>query len=231
MPTTFRLAPLTNDHGDNPSPKSLLPVANKPMISFPLTWLEEAGVTSNSQRSCYWQSIHSCLSMTSDVLLICPYSHRSEIAHHVHSAMSSTSFSSLRIDIQTCEDDEAATLGTCSILRKFVNRIQVSTLVQCLAQALISHLPQNDFILLPCDFIPSPSLPLSVVLNSYRADTEGMIISTLFYEVKEEDKSSSEDAITPPLIVYDTKTGTLLHVDYSGDTEDELELHMRLLWR
>jgi translation initiation factor eIF-2B subunit gamma len=60
-----------------------------------------------------------------------------------------------------------------------------------------------------------------------------MVISTLFYEVKEEeDKSSSEDPVTPPLIVYDTKTGTLLHVDYSDDTEeDELELHMRLLWK
>ena len=42
----IRLAPLTNDHGDISSPKSLLPIANTPMISFPLTWLEEAGITS-----------------------------------------------------------------------------------------------------------------------------------------------------------------------------------------
>jgi dTDP-glucose pyrophosphorylase len=41
----FRLHPLTSDHGDEPCPKALLPVANKPMIDFPLTWLEQSGIT------------------------------------------------------------------------------------------------------------------------------------------------------------------------------------------
>jgi hypothetical protein len=41
----FRLHPLTNDHGDEPCPKALLPVANMPMIDFPLTWLEQSGIT------------------------------------------------------------------------------------------------------------------------------------------------------------------------------------------
>jgi translation initiation factor eIF-2B subunit gamma len=92
---------------------------------------------------------------------------------------------------------------------------------------------QNDFVILPCDFIPPPSLPLSVLLNRYRAETERMVISTLFYEVDHgPDKPSSDDSVIPPLIAYDTTTGTLLHVDYSDDTEeDELELHMRLLWK
>src|SRR5260221_10569914 len=40
-----RLHPLTSDHGDEPCPKALLPVANGPMIDFPLTWLEQSGVT------------------------------------------------------------------------------------------------------------------------------------------------------------------------------------------
>ncbi len=40
-----RLTPLTSDHGDEPCPKALLPVANRPMIDFPLTWLEQSGIT------------------------------------------------------------------------------------------------------------------------------------------------------------------------------------------
>ncbi|KAF8578004.1 nucleotide-diphospho-sugar transferase [Ramaria rubella] len=188
------LAPLTNDHGDNANPKALLPIANRPMISFPLNWLEEAGVTS--------------------VLLICPHSHRSAISHHVHSDISSSTFSTLRIDIQTYEDD-GTTPGTCSILRRFASRIQ------------------NDFVILPCDFIPPPSLSLSAVLNIYRTEAEEMVISTLFYEVdRESDKSSPDESMAPPLIAYDTASGTLLHVDYSDEAEeDELELHMRLLWK
>ena len=59
-----------------------------------------------------------------------------------------------------------------------------------------------------------------------------MVISTLFYEVDEGQDKSSDDSANPPLIAYDTTSGTLLHVDYSDDTEeDELELHMRLLWK
>ena len=40
-----RLHPLTSDHGDEPCPKALLPIANRPMIDFPLTWLEQSGIT------------------------------------------------------------------------------------------------------------------------------------------------------------------------------------------
>lgn len=60
-----------------------------------------------------------------------------------------------------------------------------------------------------------------------------MVISTLFYEVDHtSDNHISDDSVIPPLIAYDTTTGTLLHVDYSDDTEeDDLELHMRLLWK
>jgi translation initiation factor eIF-2B subunit gamma len=74
---------------------------------------------------------------------------------------------------------------------------------------------------------------LSVVLNTYRAETEGMVISTLFYEVDDgQEKASSDDSVNSPLIAYDTTSGTLLHVEYSDDTEeDDLELHMRLLWK
>lgn len=45
LTTPFRLIPLTSDHGDEPCPKALLPVANRPMIDFPLTWIEQSGIT------------------------------------------------------------------------------------------------------------------------------------------------------------------------------------------
>jgi len=159
-----------------------------------LNWLEDAGVT--------------------NVLLICPHSHRSAIAHQIHSDISSSSFSTLRVDIQTYEDDDTPTLGTCSILRRFASRIQ------------------NDFIILPCDFVPSPSLSLSTILNRYRANAQEMIISSLFYEVSlETDSLSYGESIGTPLIAYD-ESGTLLYVDYNEEGDDEeLELRMRLLWK
>ena len=37
--------PLTSNHVDEPCPKALLPIANKPMLDYPLAWLEKSGVT------------------------------------------------------------------------------------------------------------------------------------------------------------------------------------------
>jgi len=39
-----RLVPLTSDYGDEPCPKSLLPVGNKPLLEYILTWLEQSGI-------------------------------------------------------------------------------------------------------------------------------------------------------------------------------------------
>ena len=41
----YRLLPLTTNHGDEPCPKALLPIANKPMLEYPLAWLEQSGIT------------------------------------------------------------------------------------------------------------------------------------------------------------------------------------------
>ena len=38
------LVPLTSDYGDEPCPKSLLPVANKPLLEYVLVWLEQSGI-------------------------------------------------------------------------------------------------------------------------------------------------------------------------------------------
>lgn len=41
---SIRLTPLTSNHGDEPCPKALLPIANKPMLDYPLAWLESSGI-------------------------------------------------------------------------------------------------------------------------------------------------------------------------------------------
>lgn len=40
----IRLEPLVSPHGDNPTPKALLPILNKPLVSYVLSWLEEAEI-------------------------------------------------------------------------------------------------------------------------------------------------------------------------------------------
>lgn len=39
-----RLLPLTGEHGDEPCPKALLPISNKPMLDYPLSWVEQSGI-------------------------------------------------------------------------------------------------------------------------------------------------------------------------------------------
>ncbi|TFK75261.1 UDP-3-O-glucosamine N-acyltransferase [Pluteus cervinus] len=96
------LSPLTRAYGDEPCPKALLPIANKPMIEYALTWIDQSGIR--------------------DVLLICPASHRAAIYHHIHSDTSSSA-SGLHIDLQTLDETPDATVGTCAMLRHFSNRI------------------------------------------------------------------------------------------------------------
>lgn len=38
------LLPLTGDHGEEPCPKALLPISNKPMLDYTLSWVEQSGV-------------------------------------------------------------------------------------------------------------------------------------------------------------------------------------------
>jgi len=57
---------------------------------------------------------------------------------------------------------------------------------------------------LSCDFIPPSSIPLAEMLNRWRLDTEGMILSTLFYEpgddaAKSDGRVSSPDTPSPDL--------------------------------
>lgn len=165
---------------------------------------------------------HPASDLPSDVLVICPAPHRASISHYINSDSSASSFPSLRIDLQAYDESENDTAGTCQILRHFANRIE------------------QDFLLLPCDFIPHPTLTLSSVLNKFRTEStyDGAIATTLFFEQSKPDKANSlEEWGSGPTItsvVWDEKTGTLLHVDTLDQVDDdpeEMVLDMNLLRR
>ncbi|KAG9316531.1 UDP-3-O-glucosamine N-acyltransferase [Chiua virens] len=195
------LLPLTGDVGNQPSPKALLPISNKPTVDYVLSWVEQSGIK--------------------DVLLICPSSHRPAISHYIHSE-SPISSSSLRVDIQSFDETQELSVGTCSILRHFSSRIQ------------------EDFVLLPCDFIPPPSLPLSKLLNKFRSETtsDGAIATTCWFEFPKSEKSAAPDewgsySQSYP-VVWDDASKTLLYIDTFDSTDknaEELELRMSLLSR
>ncbi|THH15478.1 hypothetical protein EW146_g5006 [Bondarzewia mesenterica] len=196
------LLPLTSDHGDEPCPKALIPIANKPMIDYPLTWLEQSGII--------------------DVLLICPTAHRASISHHIHSDTSSSPYPSLQIDLQTYDESQDLSPGTCTVLRHFSNRIQ------------------KDFILLPCDFIPPESLPLNDILNKFRieANMDGSIMTSCWFQASRPDKGAVPEEWGLPTsrtpIIWDDQSGTLLHIDTPDDLDqnaDELMIRMSLLSR
>ncbi|KAG8213855.1 UDP-3-O-glucosamine N-acyltransferase [Butyriboletus roseoflavus] len=199
--TVPRLLPLTGDVGDEPCPKALLPISNRPMVDYALSWVEQSGIK--------------------DVLLICPSSHRPSISHYIHSE-SPLSSSSLQVDIQSFDETQELGVGTCSILRHFASRIQ------------------EDFVLLPCDFIPPPALPLSKLLNKFRSEatSDGAIATSCWFESPKSEKSTALDewgshSQSYP-IVWDDYTGTLLYIDTLDNTDknaEELELRMNLLSR
>ncbi|KAF9529337.1 UDP-3-O-glucosamine N-acyltransferase [Crepidotus variabilis] len=191
------LVPLTSDYGDEPCPKALLPVANKPLIEYVLAWIERSG-------------IH-------DILIICPTLHRSSIYHHIHSDMFS---SSLRIDLQTYEESEEDNAGTCTVLRHFSSRIT------------------EDFIVVPCDFLPPSDLPLSLLLDKFRVDalSEGCLATTCWYQPNPPEKISFIEEWGPPPptfpIVWDPSSGTLLHVDTPDDQDrnpEDIDLQLSML--
>ncbi|KAJ7647421.1 UDP-3-O-glucosamine N-acyltransferase [Roridomyces roridus] len=192
------LSPLTSDHGDEPCLKALLPVANTPLIHYPLAWLEQSGIK--------------------DVLLICPAIHRSAISHHIQSH----TYPSLRIDTQPYDETADSGVGTCTLLRHFASRIP------------------RDFVLLPCDFIPPPSLPLTTILNKFRTDTvsDGSIATTCWFSSPKPDKNVTPDEwghVAPPVsIVWDKQSSTLLYIDTPDDVDrnsEEIQLRMSMLSR
>ncbi|KDQ27853.1 hypothetical protein PLEOSDRAFT_39954 [Pleurotus ostreatus PC15] len=156
-----------------------------------------------------------------DVLLICPATHRPALSHHIHSSTSTT----LVIDVVPFDESPDSSIGPCTLLRHFASRIT------------------NDFILLPCDFIPPPTLSLSSILDKFRTETvsDGAIATTCWFELNRpadagKDKTSPPEewgsAVSPATIVYHEPSGTLLHIDTPDDVDqdgEDLKLRMSLL--
>ncbi|KAH6914146.1 nucleotide-diphospho-sugar transferase [Coprinopsis sp. MPI-PUGE-AT-0042] len=193
------LLPLTSDHGDEPFPKALLPVANKPLLEYVLSWIEKSGIN--------------------DVLLICPAIHRAALYHHLHSDVTS---SSLRVDIESYEETQESPAGTCELLRHFAKRIT------------------EDFVLVPCDFLAPPALPLSDLLDTFRVESTSndTLLTSCWYPAYVPDKSTLSDEWgplpNPPPIIWDSKSGSLLHVDTSDDIDknnEEIELSVGMVSR
>jgi translation initiation factor eIF-2B subunit gamma len=207
-----RLVPLTANHGDTSTPKALLPIANTPLLSHTLSWIEQSGITGMSKRISF-DSFSSHISP--DVLLICPASHRPAISHCIAS-------SALNIDIQSTDESQETSIGTCALLRQFSSRIK------------------EDFVLLPCDLVPS-TLRLSTLLDKFRTDvvSSGTIATACWLATEKPEKSQfpeewlpSDTTSTP--IIYDKITETLLYVDSYDTLEKDgeiLQVRMGLLNR
>jgi translation initiation factor eIF-2B subunit gamma len=88
--------------------------------------------------------------------------------------------------------------------------------------------PQTDFIVLPCDFVPPPTLQLSTLLDAHRI-RDNAALTALFYERAEVGKDGPDRI----LVGYDKSSETLLHVHEleKKDMEDEIALRMSMLWK
>ena len=92
-------------------------------------------------------------------------------------------------------------------------------------------------MLVPCDFIPPPSLPLSLLLNKFRVESSiDHVVTSCWYTSQPPDKASFVDEWGPPAatlpIVWDALTETLLYIDTPDDQDknpDDIELRMSML--
>ena len=190
------------------------------MLNYPLRWLEESGIRGTHSFLLLWYLM--CSRSSLDVLLVCPSRHRAKLSHFINSDSSGTSFPSLRFDLQTYDETAEFGVGTCAVLRHVASRIK------------------SDFVLLPCDFIPSPNFPLSRVLDKFRTEAtyDGSIVTTCFFETHKPEKGASTEewGLLPTAVpvVWDQPTGTLLYIDTPDDVDknsEDLELSMSLLSR
>ncbi|CAE6479701.1 unnamed protein product [Rhizoctonia solani] len=99
------LQPLTNNVGGNTASKALLPVGNRPMISYVLHWVEDCGI--------------------SDVLVICPSVLKQEISHHLHRA----EYSNMRLELKSVDEDDISVTGTAEVLRAIEPMIKAYVIV------------------------------------------------------------------------------------------------------
>ncbi|CAE6462552.1 unnamed protein product [Rhizoctonia solani] len=99
------LQPLTNNVGGNTASKALLPVGNRPMISYALHWVEDCGIC--------------------DVLVVCPSVLKQEISHHLHRA----EYSNMRLELKSVDEDDISISGTAEVLRAIEGMIKAYVIV------------------------------------------------------------------------------------------------------
>ncbi|KDN37333.1 hypothetical protein RSAG8_10221, partial [Rhizoctonia solani AG-8 WAC10335] len=178
------LQPLTNNVGGNTASKALLPVGNRPMISYVLHWVEDCGI--------------------SDVLVVCPSVLKQEISHHLHRA----EYSNMRLELKSVDEDDISIAGTAEVLRAIEPMIKAYVIV------------------LPCDFIPSPGLSLTTLLNAFREDVDEPVAAVLLYE--RQIPADGKDKGPKLVVGTDETTNTLLYIDGDNDDDEDLEIHMGL---
>ncbi|CAE6360565.1 unnamed protein product [Rhizoctonia solani] len=169
------LQPLTNNVGGNTASKALLPVGNRPMISYVLHWVEDCGI--------------------SDVLVVCPSVLKQEISHHLHRA----EYSNMRLELKSVDEDDISISGTAEL----------------------------DVIVLPCDFMPSPGLSLTTLLNAFREDVDEPVAAALLYE--RQIPADGKDKGPKLVVGTDEITNSLLYIDGDNDNDDDFEIHMGLM--
>lgn len=94
---------------------------------------------------------------------------------------------------------------------------------------------QTDFILLPCDFLPPPSLSLTTLLDAHRSRPSPTLTS-LFYERAELGKDGPERVLVgyegvpgPRRAAKGPEGGRLLFVKELEDTEDDIVVRLSML--
>lgn len=133
--------------------KALLPIGNEPMISYVLTWLEQAGIIGSSfvhldsfpsfsLFSRAHSSSHSFFLLESDVLILTPASYYSALSHHLQSFRQSqiqNGDGAMKINLQAVkgsaagsegesddDDDEVLKGKTADLLREYKDSLSVS---------------------------------------------------------------------------------------------------------
>ncbi|KIY44316.1 hypothetical protein FISHEDRAFT_51520 [Fistulina hepatica ATCC 64428] len=140
-----------------------------------------------------------------NVLILCPSEHKKAIVHHIDSDLAPP-LTSLHIVVEASDQPPELSGGPCTILRQFSARIQ------------------GDFVIFPCDFIPSHSFPLTTILNQFRKS--GSLFSSLWYTSLPKEKTTPDEwmSSTPASsILWDPQTDTLIHVDSPEDRDDDPE--------
>ncbi|EIW65474.1 hypothetical protein TREMEDRAFT_72589 [Tremella mesenterica DSM 1558] len=188
------------NEGINVVSKALIPVANRPIISFVLDWVFQSGIM--------------------DVLLIVPPLFHSSISNHLNENYSTTTHPGARITLKQHDEgqdeDGEEPRGESSMA---MERDGTARLLK-----QFRHLIETDFVLLPCDISTPANLPLSSILDKHRAAPDA-VMTCVLYEPVDSVRESEEKV----LVALDRESEELLLVLPLDCLEDDLDLRMSLL--